>query len=177
MKIFEVTEYKEFFLDALNRLLPQLSSSAEPLTKTDLMEIIKSRSTKLLFAEDNSQISGILTLVFFKIPTGTRAWIEDVIVDSETRSKGVGNLLVQHAIKLAKEMGAETIDLTSHPLREPANRLYQKLDFEIRKTNVYRYTIYSRNFQTRLKTKNEEIKILTQRARHWVKPKGHGLLN
>ena len=141
MKIFEVTEYKDIFLDAVNRLLPQLSSSAEPLTKKDLMKIIESRSTKLLVAEDNSQISGILTLVFFKIPTGIRAWIEDVVVDDNERGKGVGKLLIQHAMGLAQELGAKTIDLTSHPSRKAANALYKKVGFEIRKTNTYRYKI------------------------------------
>lgn len=141
MKIFEVTEYKDIFLDALNRLLPQLSTSAVLLSKYDLQEIIEYRSTKLLFAEDQKLLVGTLTLVLYKITTGTRARIEDVVVDSDARGQGIGKLLIQHAIKLAKESGAKTIDLTSHPLREPANRLYQKLGFGIRATNVYRYKI------------------------------------
>jgi len=141
MKIFEATEYKDSFLDAINRLLPQLSASAVSLSKYDLQEIIESTSTKLLLAEHNNQISGILTLVLFKIPTGIRAWIEDVVVDSDARGKGVGKLLIQYAVILAKEMGAITIDLTSHPSRKPANILYQKSGFEIRETNVYRYNI------------------------------------
>ena len=139
MKIFEVTKYKDIFLHAINRLLPQLSPSAVPLSKFELQGIITSGSTKLLFAQDQNVVVGALTLVLFKIPTGTRAWIEDVVVDSDNRGKGTGKLLIRHAIKLAKEMGAKTINLTSHPLRVPANRLYQKLGFEIRETNVYRH--------------------------------------
>jgi ribosomal protein S18 acetylase RimI-like enzyme len=141
MKIFELTEYKDIFLDAVNKLLPQLSTSAVSLSKYDLQKIIASNSTKLLLTENQKLLVGTLTLVLFKIPTGTRALIEDVVVDSDARGQGIGKLLIQHAIKLAKESGAKTIDLTSHPSREPANRLYQKLGFEIRETNVYRYKI------------------------------------
>lgn len=141
MKIFELTEYKDIFLDAVNKLLPQLSTSAVSLAKYDLQKIIASNFTKLLLAEDQKLLIGTLTLVHFKIPTGTRAWIEDFVVDSDTRGQGIGKLLIQHAVKLAKESGAKSIDLTSHPSREPANRLYQKLGFEIRETNVYRYKI------------------------------------
>ena len=141
MKIIEITEYKDIFLAAVNRLLPQLSTSAVSLSKYDLQKIIASGSTKLLFAEDQKLLVGTLTLVLFKIPTGTRALIEDVVVDRDARGQGIGKLLIQHAIKVAKESGAKTIDLTSHPSREPANKLYQKLGFEIRETNVYRYKI------------------------------------
>ena len=141
MKIFELTEYKDIFLDAVNKLLPQLSTSAVPLAKYDLQKIIASNSTKLLLAENQKLLVGTLSLVLFKIPTRTRAWIEDVVVDSDARGQGIGKLLIQHAIKLAKESGAKTIDLTSHPSREQANRLYQKLGFEIRETNIYRYKI------------------------------------
>jgi ribosomal protein S18 acetylase RimI-like enzyme len=141
MKVFEVTEYQDSVLHTVNRLLPQLSDSAVSLSKDDLQKIISSGSSKLLFAEDNNQILGALTLVVFKIPTGTRAWIEDVVVDSNARGKGVGKLLIQHASKLAKKMGAKTTDLTSHPSRKSANALYKKAGFEIRETNVYRYKI------------------------------------
>jgi ribosomal protein S18 acetylase RimI-like enzyme len=141
MKIIEIKEFHDDFLNAVNRLLPQLSTSAEPLTKIDLKKIIESNVTKLLIAEDNNQVLGALTLVVFKIPTGTRAWIEDMVVDNDARGKGVGKLLIQHAIKLAKELGAKTVDLTSHPSRKAANRLYKNVGFEIRDTNVYRYKI------------------------------------
>lgn len=129
------------YLIAVNKLLPQLSASAVSLSKSDLQEIIASGATKLLFAEDQKRLVGTLTLVMFKIPTGTRTRIEDLIVDSDARGHGIGKMLIRHAIKLAKDTGAKAIDLTSHPLREPANRLYQKLGFEIRETNVYRYKI------------------------------------
>jgi ribosomal protein S18 acetylase RimI-like enzyme len=139
MKVFEVTEYQDSVLHTVNRLLPQLSDSAVSLSKDDLQKIISSGSSKLLIAEENNQISGILTLVVFKIPTGTRAWIEDVVVDSDARGKGVAKLLIEHAIIIAKECGAKKIDLTSHTSRKTANSLYKKTGFEIRETNVYRF--------------------------------------
>ncbi len=141
MKIFEIKEYDDDFLDVVNKLLPQLSASAESLSKYDLQEIISSGYTKLLFAEDQKLLVGTLTLVLFKIPTGIRARIEDLVVDSEARGKGFGKLLIQHAIKLAKDSGAGSIDLTSHPSRKSANVLYKKIGFETRETNVYRYSI------------------------------------
>ena len=82
-----------------------------------------------------------MTLVLFRIPTGVRAWIEDVVVDTEARGMGIGQALNEYAIQMAEQAGAKTIDLTSRPSREAANRLYQRLGFVARETNVYRYTI------------------------------------
>jgi ribosomal protein S18 acetylase RimI-like enzyme len=91
--------------------------------------------------EDEEKIVGMLTLAVFRIPSGVRAWIEDVVVDTEARGRGIGAALVRRAIEIAQESGARTVDLTSRPSREAANKLYQKLGFEQRSTNVYRYTI------------------------------------
>ena len=82
----------------------------------------------------------MLTLVVFRIPTGVRAWIEDVVVDETMRGRGVGEALSQEAVRRAIGAGARTIDLTSRPSREAANRLYQRLGFTLRDSNVYRYT-------------------------------------
>ena len=139
MNIIEVTQYSDEVLEALNDLLPQLSSSALPLSSDELKEIIQAESTHLLMAKNDGQYYGSLTLVMFRIPTGTRAWIEDVVVKEEARGKGVGGMLLERAINLAKEFGAKTIDLTSRPSREAANALYKKVGFELRETNVYRY--------------------------------------
>jgi ribosomal protein S18 acetylase RimI-like enzyme len=84
---------------------------------------------------------GSLTLATFPIPTGVRAWIEDVVVDSGARGHGVGEALNRAAIDEARSRGAITVELTSRPSRESANRLYLRLGFEPRETNVYRYTI------------------------------------
>ena len=92
-------------------------------------------------SKDRKKIVGMLTLAVFRIPSGVRAWIEDVVVDTEMRGNGIGAALVRRAIEIAQESKAKTVDLTSRPSREAANRLYQRLGFEQRSTNVYRYTV------------------------------------
>jgi ribosomal protein S18 acetylase RimI-like enzyme len=106
-----------------------------------LESIVASDSSHILLAKVGDVIVGSLTLVIFHIPTGIRAWIEDVVVDSEARGKGVGEALNKFALAEAKRQGATTVDLTSRPSREVANRLYKRLGFEQRETNVYRYKI------------------------------------
>ena len=128
-------------VSAFERLIPQLSSSSPPPTREHLEHIVGSDSCSLLIARDGQQIVGSLTLVVFPIPTGARAWIEDVVVDSIARGKGVGEVLNREALRIAKERGAVTVDLTSRPSREAANRLYQRIGFEKRDTNVYRFDL------------------------------------
>jgi len=129
-------------VDAFARLLPQLSSSATALTRETLTEIIAAPHNTVLLARDPSaggQIIGTLTLVIFRIPTAMRAWIEDVVVDSSARGRGVGEALTLAAVKLAKERGARTVDLTSRRSRQAAHRLYEKAGFHVRETSVYRF--------------------------------------
>ena len=130
-------------VDAMNRLIPQLSSSNPPPTKAELATIIGQEACDVIVARDGNTIVGSLTLVVFPIPTGIRAWIEDVVVDEAARGKGVGEALNTFAMQRARERGAKTVDLTSRPSREAANRLYQRLGFVARDTNVYRYTLGS----------------------------------
>ena len=130
-------------LDALNRLLPQLSSTARSLEMTDLEAILSASTTTLLVATDGGAVIGALTLVEFVIPTGRRAWIEDVIVDEAARGRGVGEALTVAAIAEARRRDVRTIELTSRPSRGAANALYRKLGFEQRETNVYRFFIES----------------------------------
>ncbi|MEY3594690.1 MAG: hypothetical protein RL576_104, partial [Actinomycetota bacterium] len=92
-------------------------------------------------ARVDGKIAGALTLATFRIPTGVRAWIEDVVVDSEARGHGVGEALNMAAIAEARSRGAITVELTSRPSREAANRLYRRIGFVQRETNIYRYTI------------------------------------
>lgn len=126
---------------AFERLIPQLSSSNPPPSRAALEEIAADRASTLFVARLHGRIVGTLTLAMFRIPTGVRAWIEDVVVDAEARGHGVGDALNREALRYAKENGAITVDLTSRPSREAANRLYQRLGFELRDTNVYRYTL------------------------------------
>ena len=136
-------------VDAFARLIPQLSKSNPPPTKAQLQAIVDHDACHLLLARDDDEAStilGSLTLVVFPIPTATRAWIEDVVVDDAARGKGVGALLNAFALDLSKSLGAATVDLTSRPSREAANRLYQRLGFEARETNVYRFTLHRPTF-------------------------------
>lgn len=137
----EVTVVDDELVEAMARLIPQLSKSSPPPTERELAAIVTSRSSVLLVARDDGRIVGSMTLVLFRIPTGLRAWIEDVVVDESARGKGVGQVLNEAAIEHATRAGARTIDLTSRPSREAANRLYQRLGFVPRDTNVYRLTI------------------------------------
>jgi ribosomal protein S18 acetylase RimI-like enzyme len=138
MNIIEITYYQDAVLDALNDLLPQLSASPQRLTEQDLRAVIQSDTTRLLMAEEDNRYIGSLTLVVFRIPSGTRARIEDLVVQETARGRGVGRALVQKALEMAKALGAEAVDLTTHPSREAANALYKKLGFARRETHVYR---------------------------------------
>lgn len=139
----EVTKATPEILAALVALVPELSTSAPPLTAAALEAIVESPATVLLVARDGTRgaILGSLTLVVFSAPTGPRAWIEDVVVTPETRGRGVGAALVLDAMRRAKAAGSRTVDLTSRPARQDANRLYVRLGFALRETNVYRTTL------------------------------------
>jgi ribosomal protein S18 acetylase RimI-like enzyme len=133
-------EASDELVAAFERLTPQLSRSSPLPSAEQLAEIVASPATALLVARgDDGTIVGSLTLVLFRIPTGLRAWIEDVVVDGDARGQGVGEALNRFAIDVAAERGARSVDLTSRPSREAANRLYRRLGFEPRDTNVYRY--------------------------------------
>lgn len=139
MRVEECTEVTDEVVEAMGRLIPQLSSSSPPPDRAHLGRIVASGACHLLLARDETGILGSMTLVVFPIPTGVRAWIEDVVVDGAARGKGVGEALNTEALALAGRLGARTVDLTSRPSREAANRLYQRLGFVPRETNVYRH--------------------------------------
>ncbi|HEX4434144.1 MAG TPA: GNAT family N-acetyltransferase [Acidimicrobiales bacterium] len=126
---------------AVDRLVPQLSRSSPPPSRAVLERIVADGATTLFVAREGGAIIGMLTLATFQIPTGVRAWIEDVVVDGDARGKGAAAALVQAALDLSASLGARTVDLTSRPDREAANRLYLRLGFEVRQTNVYRRTL------------------------------------
>ena len=123
---------------AFGRLLPQLSRTAEPVDAQALRALVAWPGHWLLLARVDGEIAGLLTLVVFPIPTGVRGWIEDVVVDEAVRGRGVGAALTLEAVRLARAAGARTIDLTSRPSREAANRLYERLGFQLRASKLYR---------------------------------------
>lgn len=135
------THATDELLTSLNQLVPQLSSSASPLTSDDVEALIANPAVSVLIAKNEGTIVGTLTLVVFPIPSGLRAWIEDVVVDEGARGLGAGVALTEAAIAESKRRGARSIDLTSRPSREAANAMYVKLGFIQRETNVYRFDL------------------------------------
>ncbi len=128
-------------VETVGRILPQLSSSSPAPTVAEIAEIIASSASDLLVARLDGRIVGTLTLVIFRIPTGMRAWIEDVVVDEAARGHGVGEALNRFALNVAKQRGCKTVDLTSRPSREAANHMYRRIGFQARETNVYRFSL------------------------------------
>ena len=138
MQIDIVTRADDALLEAFQRLIPQLTHDNPPPTLDELTALVAEASSTLLVARSPSQqIIGALSLTIYRVPTGIRAIIEDVIVDGPARGQGVGQALLQRALQIAKQKGAAGISLTSNPLRVAANRLYVKLGFVKRETNAY----------------------------------------
>jgi ribosomal protein S18 acetylase RimI-like enzyme len=139
VKVEIATTLTPAIVDAVARLVGQLSRSAAPPTTAELGDIVSSPATDLFIAiDDGGTIIGTATLVTFRIPTGARAWIEDVVVDEAGRGQGVGTALTEAMVERAQELGCRTVDLTSRPSRASANRMYQRAGFVARDTNVYR---------------------------------------
>jgi ribosomal protein S18 acetylase RimI-like enzyme len=139
--VSEVTEVTDDLVEAMERLIPQLSSSNPAPNRSELAEMVASPASRLLVARDSSgAIVGSMTLALFRVPTGVRAWIEDVVVDESARGSGAGASLINASLRLADQAGARSVDLTSRPSRAAANRLYRRLGFEARETNVYRWS-------------------------------------
>ena len=142
MFIVRVTAVTDELVSAFERLIPQLKLSFPPPTREELERLIASDSCVLLTArypDPSAEITGVLTLIVYRVPTGIRARIEDAVVDSAMRGKGIGEALVRHALNMARDAGADGVALTSNPKRETANRLYQRLGFKLWKTNLYFY--------------------------------------
>ena len=138
------TEVDDGLVEAFSRLIPQLSLSSPPPTAAELLSIIDNPNSVLFIAEldgddDVRSVVGSLTLAFYRIPTGLKAWIEDVVVDESARGLGVGEALNVAAIDESRQRGAKNVSLTSRSSREAANRLYQRLGFEPYETNLYRF--------------------------------------
>ncbi len=141
MNIEIATEVTTELTAALVTLIPQLSSSADPVTEDVLRRVLADPAITMFVAHHEGIIVGSLTLAVFTIPTGSRAWIEDVVVDESARGLGAGEALTMAALEAAKAKGATSVDLTSRPSREAANHLYLRLGFVARETNVYRFSL------------------------------------
>ena len=140
-----VAEVTDELVEAFERLVPQLSSSNPPPSREALEDIVAATSTDVFVAsDDEGNIVGTSTLAVFRIPTGRRAWIGDVVVDEAAAGQGVGGALTRAMVDRAAELGCTTVDLTSRPSRAAANRLYLREGFEVRETNVYRFDLRTR---------------------------------
>jgi ribosomal protein S18 acetylase RimI-like enzyme len=136
-----VREASQELVDAFGRLLPQLSSTAKPLDHDAVERMVTCDANTVLVARTAGTIVGTLTLVMLPLPSGLRARVEDVVVDSAARGRGVAGLLTEEALRIAREAGARTVDLTSRPDRAAANRLYERLGFRTRQSTVYRFSL------------------------------------
>jgi len=141
IEIRAVAEVTPELVAAFARLIPQLSSSSPPPAAEELRSIVEADNSVLFVAFDGSLVIGSLTLGLYRIPTGVKAWIEDVVVDAAGRGRGVGEALNRAALDEARARGAKNVSLTSRPSREAANRLYQRLGFVPYDTNLYRFTL------------------------------------
>jgi ribosomal protein S18 acetylase RimI-like enzyme len=140
MKIKQVSESGEDLYLAFQRLVPQLTSNNPPPSRADLEALVRSESSVLFTAEsEDGQIIGAACLTVYRVPTGLRAVIEDVVVDESARGQGLGEVLVRRALEAAQARGASGVTLTSNPRREAANRLYRRMGFKLRETNAYVY--------------------------------------
>lgn len=138
MQIDIVTQANAELHDAFQRLVPQLTNNNPPPSLNDLAALVRDPSSTLMVARGEAgKIIGALTLTVYRVPTGVRSIIEDVIVDSSARGQGIGEALMKRALEVARERGAGNISLTCNPKRESANKLYQRMGFKKRETNAY----------------------------------------
>ena len=141
VEISQCSRVDDELVDAFARLIPQLSSSSPPPDADELGAIVDNPHSVLFVARVDGAIVGSLTLAFYRIPTGVKAWIEDVVVDDSARGNGVGEALSRAAVDEAATRGAKNVSLTSRASRDAANRLYQRIGFEPYETNLYRYKL------------------------------------
>ena len=137
-RFIEIEDLKPDYLEAINRLIAQLSTCSHTFTEAELNSLIASPQSHLYALEYDEKIIGMVTLCIYQCPTGRKAWIEDVVVDQNHRGKGYGKLMVRKAMEECQNRGNVTLMLTSRPSRIGANQLYQSLGFEKRETNVYK---------------------------------------
>ena len=137
LEVRQVTEVTDSLLEAFGRLMPQLSPRLEAPSGERLRAVAANPSAALFTAESGGAVVGALTLVWYDVPSGRKAWIEDVVVDAEVRGTGAGRALVAAALEHAAGVGAGEVLLTSNPAREAARALYRKMGFEEAATTVF----------------------------------------
>jgi len=136
VKIEHVTTASDELVETIRALLPQLTEARTPPTLAQLQEVV-SNQTLLVARDDDGSILGTLTFVLYRVSSGVKGRIEDVIVDESARGKGVGEALVREGMRRANDAGVLMLELSSMPYRQAANRLYKRLGFVRKPTNVY----------------------------------------
>ncbi len=141
VRIESATEASAELQGVLAALLPQLGQSVPVPSLDHLKAMVADPAVTLLLARDGSEILGTAAVVVYTTPIWVKARIEDVVVDQAARGRGVGEALVKECIEVARHRGAAVVELQSARSREAANRLYSRLGFELRDSNVYRLTL------------------------------------
>ncbi|HEY4520964.1 MAG TPA: GNAT family N-acetyltransferase [Candidatus Paceibacterota bacterium] len=138
VEIVRLTEAHEQALKEINSLIHQLSPRLPKCSMELLQRIAADDNLELWTAKDGERIVGMATLAIVVIPESPRAQIEDVVVDEQYRGQGLGERLSTKLIERAREKKIPTITLSSRADRVAANKLYQKLGFQMKETNIYR---------------------------------------
>jgi ribosomal protein S18 acetylase RimI-like enzyme len=137
VRVERVTEATDELVEAFARLVPQLSPGSAGPTRSELAEVVSAPGTKVLVARDGDAVVGTLTLLLYRLPTGARGWIHDVVVDESARGQGAGAALVEEALRLAEAAGVASIHLTARAHREAAHRMYRRLGFVEHPSEVF----------------------------------------
>ena len=130
--------YEAIHHEAVCRLMRQLTTREVVFTLEDYTRLVTSSCSRLFLLLVEGNVVGMLTVGMYLSPTGSKAWIEDVVVDESQRGSGLGRMLVEHAIDFCKKEGVDTLYLTSNPNRIVANGLYQSVGFGRKETNMYK---------------------------------------
>lgn len=138
IEIITVRKADQSLIEPIKRLLAQLTSKESEFSISDLSAIVGDPNSRLFTIVVDGVVAGMLTLGMYSAPTGRKIWIEDVVVDSAFRGRGLGRMLIDHAIEYSASMTPCSLMLTSRPSRIEANELYRKAGFEQRQTNVYK---------------------------------------
>jgi GNAT superfamily N-acetyltransferase len=143
MRIEAVREATTEVEEALARLLPQLNPTLPVPTMERLQALMADPAVTVLIARDGDEIIGTATVIVYTTPFWIKARLDEVVVDQSVRGKGVGEAIVQACLDVARERGAQVAELQSGrgPARDVANRLYRRMGFQLRDSNLYRFTL------------------------------------
>lgn len=143
MRVEVVRNITDDVQTALARLLPQLNPTLPVPALARLQRLVADPAVTLLVAKDGEEIVGTTTVIVYTTPFWIKARLDEVVVDANARGKGVGEALVKAALDVGREKGAQVAELQSGrgDARKAAHRLYERLGFKIRDTDVMRIVL------------------------------------